>query len=79
MMPRTAKPQWAAQRRRSSLSLSAATGISLGAASSAMVPPLPSPLQHQLPRNPIQTKHFDGGDSAGSVVDGAHARGVGPT
>lgn len=40
-MPRTAKPQRAAQRRRSSLSLSAATG-SPGAAASAMAPHLTS-------------------------------------
>jgi hypothetical protein len=68
----------AAQRRRSSLSLSAATGSSLGAASSTMAPPLPSPPRHHSPRNPNQTKHFDGGDGAGSVVDGVHAWRVGP-
>jgi hypothetical protein len=48
MMPRTAKPQRVAQRRRSSLplslSLSAATGSSPGAAASAMAPPVPALL-----------------------------------
>lgn len=95
MMPRTAKPQRAAQRRRSSLSLSAATG-SPGAAASAMAPHLTSRSRrgttlclspsssaaltkpNQTNPNPNGTKRLDGGDGAGSVVYGAHARRVGP-
>jgi hypothetical protein len=51
MMPRTAKPQRAAQRRRSSLPLS----LSLSAAASAMAPPVPALLRCRCRRRTKQT------------------------